>query len=248
MEQRKEYIPVTIELNIATHKPASPVDDSTIIIPAIESFPSKRLVTVESSSKFGLINKQAIGHGAFVHRDHYCGSGIAGEKGPTIRDVMDLLDQTMSTQQIILKTILGHNQHLSNQVECLKQKVAILAYHINNNRQQIEQKTVDGQPKIEGLCSSEKMDSLNKCSLLNYLTGKTDFDYSIELAQPHDPVFVKERNFKYSFIDYRMSFKIVKKGDALSTNSPIDELYLEFKLYSAENPPKLIESNNSGTM
>lgn len=102
-------------------------EDTSIIVPSVESFPSKKLVTTESASKFGLINKHTLNHGAFVHRDHYCGSGASGEKVPTIGDIMDRLDQAMGTQQIILKTILGHNQHLSNQVECLKRKVVSLA-------------------------------------------------------------------------------------------------------------------------
>lgn len=85
----------------------------------------------------------------------------------------------------------------------------------------------------------EKIEVVNKFSLLSYLCPKPCFKYMVEPCVPIDSVMVKERNFK-------MDFRLVSKDDnSLLQQSP-EGLYLEFKLYSAENPPKQIEFNTCG--
>jgi hypothetical protein len=43
---------------------------------------------------------------------------------------------------------------------------------------------------------SDKIEILNKFSLLQYLYPSPKFEYEIEPTEPVDPIFVKERNFK----------------------------------------------------
>ena len=79
---------------------------------------------------------------------------------------------------------------------------------------------------------------LNKFTLLNYLSPKSTFGYSLELSAPLEATFVKERNF-------RADFKIVEKatGKLWAAAPPV---FLELKVYSSENPPKQIELNTCG--
>lgn len=100
--------------------------DSSIVVPMIESFPSKKLSCQDGGSKFGLINKNTINHGAFVHKERY--NGMNGHEGasPTLNDIMDKVEQTMCSQQYLLKTFLNHNQHLTAQIDCLKKQVSSL--------------------------------------------------------------------------------------------------------------------------
>lgn len=94
-------------------------------------------------------------------------------------------------------------------------------------------------PKIETPASNlDKIENINKFSLLAFLCPKQNFRYSIEPSAPLDINFVKERNF-------RADFKIVdKEAKSLLTNH--QGIFLEMKLYSAENPPKVIEFNTCG--
>ena len=86
----------------------------------------------------------------------------------------------------------------------------------------------------------DKMESINKFSLLNFICAKaTTFTYSIELSTPLESTFVKERNFK-------ADFKLVNKENGRLADFKLP-LFLEMKLYSAENPPKSIELNTCGT-
>jgi hypothetical protein len=94
----------------------------------IESFPSKKFNYQEGGNKFGLINKNTMNHGAFIHKSHYNGTSGSEDGNPTLRDIMDKIEQTMSSQQFLLKTFLNHNQHLSAQIECLKKQVSSLTY------------------------------------------------------------------------------------------------------------------------
>lgn len=45
-----------------------------------------------------------------------------------------------------------------------------------------------------------------------------------------------------------MAFKIVKLSDGTHFEIEDGGLCLDVKLYSAENPPKVVEKNNSGTL
>lgn len=87
--------------------------------------------------------------------------------------------------------------------------------------------------------NQEKIEVVNKFSLLSYLCPKPCFKYSVEPCTPIDSIMVKERNFK---LDFRL---VSKEDNSLLENTP-EGLYLEFKLYSAENPPKQIEFNTCG--
>ena len=100
--------------------------DSSIAIPIIDSFPCKKLITQEGGHKFGLINKHTMAHGAFVHKEYYNTNSYSEDGNPTLKDVMDKVEETMCSQQFLLKTVLNHNQHLSAQIESLKKQVSLL--------------------------------------------------------------------------------------------------------------------------
>lgn len=44
----------------------------------------------------------------------------------------------------------------------------------------------------------EKIETLNKFSFLSYMFPKASFRYAVEPTSNIEPVFVKERNFRYS--------------------------------------------------